>query len=45
MGKYGNKFSIGFFKMRPPLDLNMMYNKAVELDELYLCTNNYFQIH
>ena len=42
MEKYGNKFLIKFFKMMPPSDLNMMYNKIVELDELYLSTNYYF---
>ena len=31
--------------MMPQLDLNMMYNKVVELIESSLATKNYFQIH
>ena len=37
--------SIKLFKMMPPLDLNLMYTKVVELDEHYLITENNFEIH
>ena len=37
--------SIKFFKMMTPLNLNLMYTKVVELDELYLVTDKHFQIH
>ena len=30
--------------MKPLLNLNLMYKKVVELEELYRFNNNYFQI-
>ena len=32
-------------KIMPPLDLNLMYTKVVELVERYLITANNFDIH
>ena len=43
MNKKNN--SIKLFKMVPLLDLNLMYTKVIELEELYLFAENHFQIH
>ena len=42
---YKKNNSIKFFEMLPPLDLNLIYTKVVELDNLYLCAQTHFQIH
>ena len=39
---YGNKFSIKFFRMKIPLNLNVMYITVVELEEFYLCNKDNF---
>ena len=35
-------FSIEFFKLMPPIDLNLMYSKVVELKELYHYSQEHF---
>ena len=42
---YGKNILIEFFKMTPPLDLNLMYSKVLELEELYHFAKKHFQIH
>ena len=41
----GTIFQLNFYKMMPLLNLNLMYTKVVELDELYFVAENYFQLH
>ena len=33
---YGKKFSIKYFKMKPPWGEYVVYSKVVDLDEAYL---------
>ena len=40
---YGKIISIKFFRMKPPLNLNLMYAKVLEIDKLYLGTKNLFK--
>ena len=42
---YGTHILIEFFKMMKPLDLNLMYIKVVELEELYLFAENRFHLN
>ena len=42
---YGINISIEYFKMMPPSDLNLMYSKVVEHEELNLSAIDPFQIH
>ena len=42
---YKKSYFIEFFKMKPRWNLIMMYSKVVELFELYLFTQDNYQIH
>ena len=38
---YGNNFSIKFFRLKPPMNLQLMYTKVVELEQLYLVNKEF----